>query len=60
MILCDGGIKGGFGEGFNFGFDFWGDPGNKPCIKVEACAKENGFELGIGGGLDNVIFKFSL
>ena len=60
MRYFDGEVKGGFEEGFNFGFDMWGHSIKKPWRKVEDCVQGNGFKLGIEGGSDNVIFKFSL
>ena len=60
MVFCDGRVKGGFEEGLNFGFNMWDDCGNNPWRKLEACAQENVFDLGVKGGYGNVILKFSL
>ena len=38
----------------------WDDCGNNPWRKLEACAQENVFDLGVKGGYGNVILKFSL
>ena len=55
MRFFNGGIKDGFEEGFEIGFDVWGDHGNNPRRKVEACARVNSFNIGVKGGSDNVI-----
>ena len=56
MIFFNDSVKSGFEEGFNLGLY----PGNNPWKKLEYYTQVNGFNIGIVGGSDCVIFKFNL